>query len=337
MINSLRANTQLQQVSYDSQKSYTTRQQTQPAANQDKVSISKTGKLISGFFADMGVAYTPGKSVSLDDIETGLQQKRQNLNSDITAMFLENGINTPPEVQLTSDEEGHVRVSGNHPQAEQIEQLFADNADLENDFKRVSAMSSMVEAGHTHTEFAKQYKKNPYAAVAQFGEQLFGQNNNDAFIMTVGASSTLSSQADQTNLQGQPENSADVKATQVEETAIPKNSTATNESTPDKADESSTINFSDATRKELLDWMNGEVRGGRMSLDESFPLMSMTLKISATTGQSMSMETDQTRINFEEKARLGLEAANARNDLETAKQLRIALNIMAKNQSKDVA
>jgi len=334
MVDPLRANAQLQQVNYDSQKAYTARQQTQPAQKQDEVSISKAGKLVSSFFADMGVDYTPGKSVSLNDIESGLRQKRQTLDSDVTAMFLENGIDIPPEVQLTSDEEGHVRVSGEHPQADQIEQLFADNADLENDFKRVSAMSSMVEAGRAHVDFARQYRENPYAAVAQFGGQLFDQKNGDGFTMTVGVSSTSSSQADQAASQGQQENSADAEATQAEGTATPKDSVATTESTSGLEGAPSSMNFANATRQELFDWMNGEIRSGRMSLDESSPLMAMTLKISAATGQSVSMETDRTRINFEEKARLGLEAATARNDFATAQQLRKALGIMAVNQSR---
>ncbi len=293
MIDALRAGYHTQQIGYSTQKTDIAKPSTQQTRTQDTVSLSGASKLVSSFFAGMGVDFTPGKNVSLNDIEKGLQQKQQTLDSEIKAMFIKNSIATPPEVKLTSNKDGHVQVSGNHPQSDQIEQLFADNPELENDFRKVSAMSSMVEAGHEYVDFANQYEKNPYAAIAQYGEQIFGQKDSNKFTMTVGASSSSSHQA------GEP-----------------------------------SIDFTNTTRKELFNWMNEEIRSGRMSLDESAPLMKMTLKISVATGQSVSMETDETSINFAEKARLGLKAAIANNDHATEQQLRGVLNIIKSYQSQ---
>lgn len=326
MIDALRAGYAAQQVNHTTQRAQQARQQTQQARTQDTVSLSGAGKLVSSFFAGLGVDYAPGKNISLDDIESALQQKQETLDRDITALFRKNGIETPPEVELTTDESGHVRVAGNHPQADRIEQLFADTPELENDFRRVSGMSSMVDAGHEYTEFSRAYEKNPYAAVARYADQLSGHMNAAEFSLTVGAPSTA--RAGQESAQEQPSEETGVadnaQADTSGQTTAPQR-TATNTPPP--------VNFANATRQELFDWMNNEIRSGRMSLDESSPLMAMTMKVSVATGQPVSMESDTTRINFAEKARLGLEAANARNDQATAHQLQIAIDTMARYQS----
>ncbi len=99
--------------------------------------------------------------------------------------------------------------------------------------------------------------------------------------------------------------------------------TATAETAPVKQ-----TDFTSMTRKEMFDWMNDQIRSGEMSLDESSPFMGMTMKISVTTGQPANMATDTTRINFIEKARLGLEAARANYDPDLAERLQTALEIM---------
>jgi hypothetical protein len=86
--------------------------------------------------------------------------------------------------------------------------------------------------------------------------------------------------------------------------------------------------FTSMTRQEMFDWMNGQIRSGKMSLDESSPFLGMTMKVSVATGQPVDMATDTTRINFIEKARLGIEGALSRNDPDSAKKLQIAIEAM---------
>lgn len=93
------------------------------------------------------------------------------------------------------------------------------------------------------------------------------------------------------------------------------------------------VDFNSMSRQEMFDWMNSQIRSGKMSFDESTPFLGMTVKISVATGQPVDMATDTTRINFVEKARLGIEGALSRNDPEEAKRLQIALAIMQKNQA----
>lgn len=96
--------------------------------------------------------------------------------------------------------------------------------------------------------------------------------------------------------------------------------------------ENNQADFTNMTRQEMFDWMNNQIRSGKMTLDESSPLLLMTMKISVETGQSVDMATDSTRINFLERARSGIDGALSLNDQELADRLQTVLEIMQKNQ-----
>lgn len=88
--------------------------------------------------------------------------------------------------------------------------------------------------------------------------------------------------------------------------------------------------FTSMTRQDLFDWMNGQIRSGNMSLDESSAFLGMTMKVDVATGQPVDMATDSTRINFVEKARAGIDGALSRNDPDLAKRLQLAVASMQK-------
>lgn len=88
--------------------------------------------------------------------------------------------------------------------------------------------------------------------------------------------------------------------------------------------------FTSMTRQDLFDWMNGQIRSGNMSLDESTAFLGMTMKVDVATGQPVDMATDSTRINFVEKARAGIDGALSRNDPDLAKRLQLAVATMQK-------
>ena len=77
-----------------------------------------------------------------------------------------------------------------------------------------------------------------------------------------------------------------------------------------------------------------EIRSGKMSLDESSPFLGMSLKISVATGQPVDLATDTARINFVEKARLGIEGARSNNDPDLAKMLQAAIEVMRRYQGQ---
>jgi hypothetical protein len=88
---------------------------------------------------------------------------------------------------------------------------------------------------------------------------------------------------------------------------------------------SPSVDFTSMTRQELFDWMNGEIRSGRISLDESTPFLGMTVKLSAATGQSVDMATDTERHNFVDRMQQGIAGAHWRHDSREAERLEGAL------------
>lgn len=95
--------------------------------------------------------------------------------------------------------------------------------------------------------------------------------------------------------------------------------------------------FTSMTRQEMFDWMNGQIRSGKMSLDESSPFLLMTMKMPVAAGQQPTdMAMDTTRINFIEKARSGIEGALSRNDQDLADRLEMAIELLHKGQGNRI-
>jgi hypothetical protein len=93
------------------------------------------------------------------------------------------------------------------------------------------------------------------------------------------------------------------------------------------------IDFNNATRQELADWLNEQVRSGRMTLKESGSFLAMTLKYSHATGHHVDMASDHTRVDFMERARAGIDGALSRFDYEGAERWRHALAVMRHHQT----
>jgi hypothetical protein len=108
--------------------------------------------------------------------------------------------------------------------------------------------------------------------------------------------------------------------------------TADTRETADGSAEGEAPDFTSMTRQDLFDWMNGELRSGEMSFDESSPFLGMTLKISAVTGEQVDMATDMSRIDFTEKARHGIEFYQLHFDDASADALQAALDRMLGRQ-----
>lgn len=100
------------------------------------------------------------------------------------------------------------------------------------------------------------------------------------------------------------------------------------------ASAASAPDFTRMTRQEMADWMNGEIRGGRMSLDDSAPFLGMTMNIPVAAGQPAAMAADATRTDYLEKARLGIEGALSRGDRDLARRLQAALDTMHRIQGQ---
>lgn len=94
------------------------------------------------------------------------------------------------------------------------------------------------------------------------------------------------------------------------------------------------IDFTSATRQELFDWMNGEIRAGRMTVQESAPFLAMTLRFDPATNKQVDMATDTQRYDFTQRLRDGIEGARWRHDREAAERLEQALETMLRYQEQ---
>ena len=140
---------------------------------EDPVEISPQGRLASilasGTEGLIGVAPRADGSVHLEDIQAHLAEISADLQSALSSKFRAAGIDTSRSIDLETDAQGNVRIANDHPDKEKIEQLFADDPELANDFRGVLALQQLVSAAEKHMEFAEAYAADPEAAVAQYG------------------------------------------------------------------------------------------------------------------------------------------------------------------------
>ncbi|MBL0939353.1 MAG: hypothetical protein IBJ03_10675 [Gemmatimonadaceae bacterium] len=99
---------------------------------------------------------------------------------------------------------------------------------------------------------------------------------------------------------------------------------------------SSRRDFTTMSRNDLREWMNGEIKRGAMTLDESTPFVAMTLYLpvgnTAEAQQAHAAAMDSEQVDFVDAARKGVYAANSRGDDSTARLLESALLIMRNYQ-----
>jgi len=90
------------------------------------------------------------------------------------------------------------------------------------------------------------------------------------------------------------------------------------------------VDFTHMTRKGLLEWVNGKIRGGEMSLDDSTAFVAMTAKV--RVDDATPALDDRERVDFTRMARDGLSWAQQHHEAGTAQALEIALSIMGRYQ-----
>jgi hypothetical protein len=98
------------------------------------------------------------------------------------------------------------------------------------------------------------------------------------------------------------------------------------------------IDFASMTRQEMRNWVNNQIHGGEMSLDDSRPFMAMTMKVPVNRGVSGELPADDDRehIDFTQRVRAGIEGALSRNDQTALKMLESARQIMNQVQSQTI-
>lgn len=105
----------------------------------------------------------------------------------------------------------------------------------------------------------------------------------------------------------------------------------------DSTQNGNTVDFTNMTRKELSDWMEDKIQKGEMTYEESRPFRLMLMKIRVSDNYVYTLEEDDTRYNFIERAQGGIGFAKGSSDTEMLAMLDSAISIMKKNQDKSIA
>ena len=105
----------------------------------------------------------------------------------------------------------------------------------------------------------------------------------------------------------------------------PSDAAATNSASRDGG--VSQVDFTHMTRREMLDWVNGEIRAGRMTLKESSPLAMMAFTMNG-------VDSDTSAHDFMSEMRNAIDGAKWLHDDDLANRFAAGLELMKKYQGQ---
>jgi hypothetical protein len=121
---------------------------------------------------------------TLASFQTAADRLRSDVQSKISELFKENGIDTSKEINLQLGSDGQVTVSNDNPQKAQIEQLFKDNPSLRAEYAQFTAISEIAAAGREAQTFQAAYAQDPSSAVAKYS-YLFDSDNKGTLSLSI--------------------------------------------------------------------------------------------------------------------------------------------------------
>ena len=111
----------------------------------------------------------PGQPITLADMTAYAQDLLETFTEGFQDLLQFNDIDTSQSVTLGSEPgTGRLIVTNDHPEAEKIEVLLAEEPSLTNAYKGATSTLGLVKQGQEHTRFSEAYAANPQAAVAQY-------------------------------------------------------------------------------------------------------------------------------------------------------------------------
>lgn len=159
-------------------------EKTETASEQDQVSISSGGRLLSNLPPLFSEEIEADGVITVDEMRDFFREKSAAFESEVRRRLNAIGVDATQTLDLTTDSEGKVRVVGDNPDKEKIEAMFADNPELANDFRQVSSTGSFIKACEAHVAFAADYAKDPKAAVAKHWHLFSGLK--DEYVLRLG-------------------------------------------------------------------------------------------------------------------------------------------------------
>jgi hypothetical protein len=143
-------------------------QESQTQSNQDQVSLSQGGRLLSSGVYLFSEEIEADGVVTLEEMKQFFQEKSADLESEIRTRLSVMGIDPRQALDLDVAADGSIKVANDHPQKAEIEAMFANDPELSNRVRQVTSTGSFIKAAERHLEFAAAYEKDPVAAVAQY-------------------------------------------------------------------------------------------------------------------------------------------------------------------------
>lgn len=109
------------------------------------------------------------RSLGVDDIRLEADSLEARLAENIERVLSNLDLRVGDAIPLRiSPLDGSLEITGDVPHAAEIEKELAKDPTIATDFRRLSALQSLVSAADAHTEFAEAYSADPYAAVQEF-------------------------------------------------------------------------------------------------------------------------------------------------------------------------
>jgi hypothetical protein len=159
-------------------------EKTESTTQEDQVSISRGGRLLSNMPPLFSEEIEADGVISLDEMRDFFREKSAAFESEVRRRLNAIGVDATQTLDLTTDRKGNVRVEGDNPDKEKIEAMFADDPELANDFREVSSTGSFIKACEEYVEFAADYAKDPKAAVAKHWHLFSGMK--DEYVLRLG-------------------------------------------------------------------------------------------------------------------------------------------------------
>jgi len=109
-----------------------------------------------------------------------------------------------------------------------------------------------------------------------------------------------------------------------------------------RIDSARQIDFTSMTRREMYDWLQDQFDCGKITHEDGFLLWSMTIRIPVDASNASveaiwnDLDNDDTRYNFMQDVRDGIDGALSRNDKMELKRLEAAIAIMQRHQGKNI-
>lgn len=128
--------------------------------------------------------------IYVEDIRANYHEARDQFYSRLSGIFAEHGIDTNEQIRLQTGYDGSVVVVSDHPQRQEIEQIFRDNRELRDQFVRLDTQASFLRAADEATEFQRAYWDDPVKALERFSH-LFDRSSPPQYTLVMQAGEFL--------------------------------------------------------------------------------------------------------------------------------------------------